>query len=192
MKRVLCILAVLAAPITAMAQETFSVTAEPRVRVITNRGEFVIELDRIRAPLTVEHFLEYVTEGHYSGTVFHRVVAGFIAQSGGYTEDLQLKDAPRSIFNESGNGLSNLRGSVAMARTGDPHSANSQFYVNLGDNLDLNPRPSRWGYAVFGKVVEGMDVVDQIGHTATGAGGEFDRAVPSEPIIIQNMVLQSE
>jgi cyclophilin family peptidyl-prolyl cis-trans isomerase len=192
MKRVLSILAVLAAPITAIAQETFDVTAEPRVRVVTNRGEFVIELDRIRAPLTVEHFLEYVTAGHYSGTVFHRVVAGFIAQTGGYTADLSLKDAPRSVFNESGNGLSNLRGSVAMARTGDPHSANSQFYVNLADNLDLNPRPSRWGYAVFGKVVEGMDVVDEIGHTATGAGGEFDRAVPVDAIIIQNMVLQSE
>ena len=183
------ILALLLLPAAGLAQETFHVSNEPRVQVVTNVGEFVIELDRIRAPLTVENFLQYVNENHYAGTVFHRVVAGFIAQGGGYTPELKLKDAPHKVFNEAGNGLSNLRGTVGMARSNEPHSADAQFYVNLADNLDLNPRPTRWGYAVFGKVVEGMEVVDQIGHTATGAGGEFDRSVPVAPIVIQRMVL---
>jgi len=185
-------LALLLLPAGAFGQETFHVNNEPRVRVVTNVGEFVIELDRIRAPLTVENFLQYLNEGHYAGTIFHRVVAGFIAQGGGYTPDVQLREAPRKIVNESGNGLSNLRGTVGMARSNEPHSADSQFYINLADNLDLNPRPTRWGYAVFGKVVEGMEVVDQIGHTATGAGGEFDRSVPVEPIIIERMVLLTD
>jgi len=185
-------LALLLLPAAAFGQEIFHVNNEPRVRVVTNVGEFVIELDRIRAPLTVENFLQYVNEGHYAGTVFHRVVAGFIAQGGGYTADLQLREAPRKIVNESGNGLSNLRGTVGMARSNEPHSADSQFYINLADNLDLNPRPTRWGYAVFGEVVEGMEVVDQIGHTATGAGGEFDRSVPVEPITIERMVLLTD
>src|SRR5690606_1643301 len=121
-----------------------------RVRVTTNVGSFVIELDAGRAPLTVAHFLQYVEEGHFAGTVFHRVVQGFVAQGGGYTEDLELKPAERTVPNESGNGLSNLRGTVGIARTSDPHSGTTQFYINLADNLDLNPRPTRWGYAVFG------------------------------------------
>lgn len=186
------ILALLLLPVAGFGQETFHVNNEPRVRVITNVGDFVIELDRIRAPLTVENFLQYVNEGHYAGTVFHRVVAGFIAQGGGYTPDLELKEASHKVVNESGNGLSNLRGTVGMARSTEPHSADSQFYINLADNLDLNPRPTRWGYAVFGKIVEGMEVVDQIGHTATGAGGEFERSVPAAPIIIQRMVLLAD
>lgn len=176
-------------PLAALAQETFAVSKEPRVRIVTSVGEFVVELDRVRAPLTVDNFLKYVTEGHYAGTIFHRVIAGFMAQGGGYTIDMKPKPAEREVANESGNGLSNLRGTIAMARTTEPHSANSQFYINLVDNLDLNPRPTRWGYAVFGKVVEGMEVVDRIGHTATGAGGEFDRNVPVEPIVIENMIL---
>lgn len=182
------VLALLAGP-SAFAQEEFEVSGAPLVRVDTTLGSFVIELDRLRAPLTVENFLEYVNEGHYPGTVFHRVVAGFIAQAGGYTSDLELKPAERMVFNESGNGLSNLRGTVGMARANEAHSGTSQFYVNLADNLDLNPRPTRWGYAVFGKVVEGMDVVDQIGHKPTGAGGPFDRNVPVDPIEIENIVL---
>lgn len=187
--RQLVLIASLLAGAAAVAQEEFEVSNEPRVRVETTLGDFVIELDRVRAPLTVEHFLQYVNEGHYPGTVFHRVVAGFIAQAGGYTEDLELKPAERTVFNESGNGLSNLRGTVGMARTNDAHSGTSQFYINLADNLDLNPRPTRWGYAVFGTVVEGMDIVDQIGHKPTGSGGVFDRNVPVEPIEIENIVL---
>lgn len=171
------------APAAAEAQQA------PRVRVTTTLGEFVIELERARAPLTVEHFLEYVEDGHYEGTVFHRVVQGFVAQGGGYTADLELKDAPRTVANESGNGLSNLRGTVGMARSNEPHSASSQFYVNLADNLDLNPRPTRWGYAVFGRVVEGMETVDEIGHRPTGAGGPFSRNVPVEPIVIESVEL---
>ncbi len=166
--------------------------AAQTVRVNTTLGSFVIALEPDRAPLTVEHFLSYVDEGHYTGTIFHRVVHGFVAQGGGYTEDLAEKPAPRTAVNESGNGLSNLRGSVGMARTNDPHSATSQFYINLADNLDLNPRPTRWGYAVFGTVIEGMDIVDEIGHRPTGAGGAFTRDVPIDPIVIESIELIEE
>jgi peptidyl-prolyl cis-trans isomerase A (cyclophilin A) len=164
----------------------------PRVKVHTTAGDFVIELDRVRAPLTVEAFLKYVKAGFYSGVIFHRVVAGFIAQTGGYTADLQLKPTTGNVPNESGNGLSNLRGTVGFARSTEPHSGTSQFYINLADNLDLNPRPTRWGYAVFGKVTEGMEVVDDIGHRPTGPSGPFDRNVPIEPITIQSIDILSE
>ena len=189
MRTLIILSALLAAPFGAAAQETFAVANAPRVRVVTTVGEFVIELDRVRAPLTVEAFLRHVTSGFYAGTIFHRVVPGFLAQSGGYTVDLALKPTEGSVVNESGNGLSNLRGSVGLARTNEPHSGTTQFYINLADNLDLNPRPTRWGYAVFGKVVEGMEVVDEIGHVPTDAGGEFDRNVPVEPIVIERVVL---
>jgi peptidyl-prolyl cis-trans isomerase A (cyclophilin A) len=162
-------------------------TASPRVRVITNAGNFVIELDRNRAPRTVDAVLKYVKEGFYSGVIFHRVVAGFIAQTGGYTADMQPKVVTENVINESGNGLSNLRGTVGFARTNDPHSGTSQFYVNLADNIDLNPRPTRWGYAVFGKVIEGMEVVDDIGHRPTAGGGPFTANVPVEPIVIERI-----
>jgi cyclophilin family peptidyl-prolyl cis-trans isomerase len=176
-------------PSLCAAQETSAVAAAPRVRVVTTAGSFVIELDPNRAPKTVEAFLKYVKSGFYSGSAFHRVVAGFIAQAGGYTKDLEPKPVTENIFNESGNGLSNLRGTVALARSTDPHSATSQFYVNLADNIDLNPRPTRWGYAVFGKVVEGMEVVDDIGHRPTAGGGPFERNVPVEPILIERIDL---
>jgi len=189
MKKTLAALVLIAANSGLAAQEAFEVDSQPRVRVETSAGDFVIQLDRIRAPLTVDHFLEYVTEGHYPGLIFHRVVTGFIAQGGGYTPELEQRPAERTIVNESGNGLGNVRGTVAMARTSEPHSGSSQFYINLVDNQQsLNPRPSRWGYAVFGEVVEGMEVVDSIGHTATGAGGSFERSVPVEPIIIERIV----
>ncbi len=158
----------------------------PRVRFNTTLGSFVIELDAERAPLTAKHFLEIVRSGHYSGTIFHRVVAGFLAQGGGYDPKLQLKPAPATVFNESGNGLSNTRGTVGMARTGDPHSADAQFYVNLVDNTMLDPQPSRWGYTVFGRIVEGMTTVDEIGNVGTGGGGEFKEHVPLKPIVIEN------
>ena len=161
----------------------------PRIRVVTTAGNFVIELDRNRAPRTVDAVLKYVKEGFYSGVIFHHVVAGFIAQTGGYTPDLQPKAVTENVINESGNGLSNLRGTVGFARTNDPHSGTSQFYVNLADNIDLNPRPTRWGYAVFGKVIEGMEVVDDIGHRPTGGGGPFTANVPVEPIIIERVEL---
>ena len=179
-------------PVIVAAQETPASTSNPRVRVMTTLGDFVLELDSARAPFTVDNFLLYVEEGHYEGTVFHRVIQGFVAQAGGYTEDLQLKSMERSVINESGNGLSNMRGTVGLARTNDPHSGNAQFYINLADNLDLNPRPTRWGYAVFGMVVEGMEVVDEIGHRPTGSQGPFERNVPATAILIEQIEILTE
>ena len=169
----------------------------PLVRVDTSAGSFTLELDRDRAPLSVSNFLQYVDNGHYADTIFHRVIGSFVAQGGGYTvvlgEDgartINKKEAGETIPNESGNGLSNRRGTVAMARTGDPHSADAQFYINLADNLSLDPKPTRWGYTVFGKVVEGMDIIDDIGHSATGPGGTFTNDVPVEDIVIDKMTL---
>ena len=186
------ILSLMLVPVLSQSQETFQLATEPQVRVFTTVGSFVIKLDRARAPLTVDAFLGYVTSGFYAGTIFHRVVQGFVAQAGGYTLDMQPKPTTATIVNESGNGLSNLRGTVGFARTNEPHSGTSQFYINLADNLDLNPRPTRWGYTVFGTVVEGMDVVDEIGHRPTGAGGPFDRSVPVEPITIERIELLRE
>lgn len=176
----------------ANAQEEEIVSTDPRVNIVTSAGSFVIELDVDRAPLTVENFLAYAREGHYDGTVFHRVIQGFVAQAGGYTGDFQLKPTERMVVNEAGNGLSNLRGTVGLARTSDPHSGNSQFYINLVDNLDLNPRPTRWGYAVFGTVVEGMEVVDEIGHVPTGANATFERNVPVQNIVIERVEVIGE
>jgi cyclophilin family peptidyl-prolyl cis-trans isomerase len=186
------LLATLLLPLATLAQDPIQVTVTPRVRVVTTKGDFVIELDRARAPLTVEAFLGNVASGFYANTVFHRVIGNFVAQGGGYTPDLELKPTDIKIFNESGNGLSNLRGTVGLARANDPHSGSGQFYVNLADNLDLNPRPTRWGYAVFGKVVEGMEVVDSIGQVPTGAGGNLQGNVPVTPIVIESMVLLTD
>lgn len=187
------LLCLLLAPTFATTQESGATTAgATRVRVQTSIGSFVIELDRGRAPLTVDAFLKYARQGFYSGLIFHRVVAGFIVQGGGYTPDLTLKATLGNVPNESGNGLSNLRGTVGFARANEPHSGTSQFYINLADNLDLNPRPTRWGYAVFGKVVQGMEVVDDIGHRPTGPSGPFDRNVPLEPITIERMEIVGE
>jgi len=166
------------------AQETI---VNPQVEVQTNLGSFVIELDMRRAPLTVENFLGYVRSGHYEGTLFHRVIQGFIAQAGGYDSNFALKESEQSVANESGNGLVNLRGTVGLARTNDPHSGNAQFYINLSSNNTLDPNPARWGYAVFGRIAKGMEVVDAIGHRGTGPGGPFPRDVPSEPIIIEKI-----
>ena len=179
-------------PLIAGAQDIPANSGNPRVQITTTLGSFVMELNPERAPQTVEHFLQYVEEGHYVGTIFHRVIQGFIAQTGGFTENLQPKTMERSVSNESGNGLSNLRGTVGLARTNEPHSGNAQFYVNLADNLDLNPRPTRWGYTVFGTVVEGMEVVDEIGHRPTGAQGPFDRNVPAVAILIEQAEVITE
>jgi cyclophilin family peptidyl-prolyl cis-trans isomerase len=180
------------APAIAGAQEISADSSNSRVEVVTNLGSFVIELNRDRAPFTVENFLAYVTEGHYEDTIFHRVILGFVAQAGGYSESMQLKPVERSTVNESGNGLSNMRGTVGLARTADPHSGNAQFYINLADNLDLNPRPTRWGYTVFGTVVSGMEVVDEIGHRPTGASGSFERNVPVDVIVIERIEVLTE
>lgn len=158
-----------------------------RVRVQTTLGSFVIELEAARAPLTVANFLEYVRAGQYDGTIFHRVINNFVAQAGGYDEKRVEKPTRAPIPNESGNGLSNRRGTVGLARTGDPHSGTAQFYVNLNDNAALDPQPSRWGYAVFGKVVEGINVLDDIGAVATGTIAPFDKDVPLKAVVIQKV-----
>ncbi len=129
-------------------------------------------------------------EGYYSGTLFHRVIANFVIQGGGHdATDYKLKPVHDSIFNESGNGLQNKRGTVGLARSDPAHSGNAQFYVNLVDNPDLDPLPTRWGYAVFGKIVEGMDVIDRIGVTPTGASGPFKSDAPLKPVVIEKIVL---
>ena len=162
----------------------------PRIRIETSAGDFFVELDRDRAPLTVENFLQYMEEGFYDGTIFHRVVNSFVIQGGGFDVDLKPKQTYPPIPNESGNGRSNERLTIAMARTGDPHTADSQFFINLADNDALNPKPTRWGYTVFGQVVEGSDVVDDIGHRATRAQDQFAN-LPTEVIIIEKISLVS-
>jgi cyclophilin family peptidyl-prolyl cis-trans isomerase len=161
----------------------------PEVRVTTNMGSFVIELRPDRAPLTVADFLRYVRAGFYNNTLFHRVVANFVIQGGGHdaTPPYALKPTYPPIDNESGNGLQNKRGAVGLARAADPDTGNSQFYINLVDNPELDPLPTRWGYAVFGKVVQGMDVVDRIGVVPTGAFGPFKADAPLKPVIIQSI-----
>jgi cyclophilin family peptidyl-prolyl cis-trans isomerase len=159
----------------------------PKVALETSKGKIVLELDAERAPKSVENFLAYVRAGHYDGTVFHRVIAGFMIQGGGFDEKMSQRGTRPSIENEADNGLKNKRGTVAMARTNDPHSASAQFFVNTVDNgfLDHQSKDARgWGYAVFGRVVEGMDVVDAIAKVATGNRGPF-QDVPLEAVVIR-------
>ena len=163
-----------------------------QVRVTTNLGAFVIEVLDERAPITSANFLRYVREGFYSNTLLHRVVANFVIQGGGHDATTQqLKPTHENIANESGNGLQNKRGTVGMARGGSPHSSNAQFYVNLVDNPDLDPVPTRWGYTVFGRVVQGMDVIEHIGETPTGTVGPFKSDSPLKPVIIEKMEIIS-
>ena len=165
--------------------------SNPEVRVTTNMGSFVIELRPDRAPLTVADFLRYVQEGFYTNTLFHRVVANFVVQGGGHnaTAPYALKATYPAIDNESGNGLQNKRGAVGLARAAGAHTGNAQFYVNLVDNPELDPLPTRWGYAVFGQIVEGMDVVDRIGVVPTGTFGPFKADAPLKPVIIQSVAV---
>jgi peptidyl-prolyl cis-trans isomerase A (cyclophilin A)/peptidyl-prolyl cis-trans isomerase B (cyclophilin B) len=161
--------------------------AAPQVKVVTSMGNFTIELNPERAPLTVAHFLKYVDQGQYTGTIFHRVIPNFVIQGGGYDADYKIKPAPVKVVNESGNGLNNQRGTVGMARSQEPHSSDCQFYINLYDNEALDPNKTRWGYAVFGKVVDGMDVVDRIGNVPTGARGNFKEDAPLQPVVIERI-----
>jgi peptidyl-prolyl cis-trans isomerase A (cyclophilin A)/peptidyl-prolyl cis-trans isomerase B (cyclophilin B) len=178
----------LAAALLVLSITPALAASAPRVRVTTSMGQFVIELAPERAPLTVANFLRYVRDGHYTDTLIHRVVGNFVIQGGGYAASaMQLKPSHDPVFNESGNGLQNKRGAVGLARSDSPHSGNAQFYVDIADNPDLDPVATRWGYAVFGHVVEGMDVVDRIGAVATGSGGPFKSDAPLKPIIIQKI-----
>jgi peptidyl-prolyl cis-trans isomerase A (cyclophilin A) len=137
-------------------------TLYPQVELDTSMGKIVVELDRTRAPLTVDNFLTYVVKGEYDNTIFHRVIAEFVVQGGGLTTKLEERPSLEPVVNESGNGLSNSLGTIAMARDNDPHSATRQFYFNLGDNKKLDPSKRRWGYTVFGEVTQGMDVLEAI------------------------------
>ena len=159
----------------------------PRVTLQTNLGKFVITLDAEKAPKTVENFLTYVKEGFYDGTVFHRVIDGFMIQGGGFEPGMKQKQTHAPVENEANNGLKNNRYTVAMARTSDPHSATAQFFVNVADNDFLNfssPTPSGWGYTVFGTVTEGTDIIDKMRGVKTGNRG-FHQNVPAEDIVIE-------
>ena len=160
---------------------------ETRVTLNTNLGDIVIELYNTRAPISVANFVAYVNSGHYKGTIFHRVIPGFMAQGGGFTYALRQKPGLPPILNEADNGLKNKRGTLAMARTNDPHSASTQFFINLANNGFLDHRSKDmkgWGYAVFGKVVKGMDVVDKMARIPTRGRGQFRSDVPTETIEI--------
>lgn len=158
----------------------------PRVKMETSKGTIVLELYPAEAPKTVDNFLGYVERGFYDGTIFHRVIPGFVIQGGGFTSDYERKPTRAPVTNESDNGLDNERGTISMARTRDPHSATTQFFINLSDNDNLNHQGSQWGYAVFGKVVEGMDVVDAIAAVETGAAGPFRSDAPRQPVVIES------
>ena len=168
------------------------------VEVTTSAGSFTLQLDGKAAPLTVAHFLKNVDSGFYVGTVFHRIIPGFMIQGGGYDEDFNLRETAESIPNESGNGLANLRSTIAMARTQDPHSAGTQFFINVVNNVADDPNTAnldpvkhttqgRWGYTVFGYVIEGMDVVDLIAQYETEPNGPGGAPAPIIPVIIENM-----
>jgi len=159
------------------------------IKLNTNHGTIVLELDAAKAPNTVANFLQYAKDGYYDGTIFHRVINGFMIQGGGMEPGMKEKQTRASIQNEANNGLTNARGTVAMARTPDPHSASAQFFINLADNDFLNFRaetPDGWGYCVFGKVTEGMDVVDKIKGVDTGNKGHH-QDVPVEDVVIESV-----
>lgn len=164
--------------------------ADPVVAVTTNHGTFTIKLDPAKAPKSVENFLRYVDAKHYDGTVFHRVIPTFMIQGGGFDQKLEKKPVQAPIQNEADNGLKNTRGTVAMARTNDPHSATSQFFVNVTDNAFLDHQTKSgpgWGYTVFGAVVDGMDTVDKIKAVKTGEMGPFSKDAPQQLVIISSV-----
>ena len=171
----------------AAAAEAPARAGSPKVQVVTSLGNFTIELNEERAPLTVASFLKYVDDGQYTNTIFHRVITNFVIQGGGFDNKLSLRPATRKTVNESGNGLVNARGTVGLARTSEPHGGDCQFYINLNDNSPLDPSPARWGYAVFGKVVQGMDVVDRIGVVPTGKVGPFKEDAPLTNVVIERI-----
>ena len=172
---------------------TCALADNPKVLIQTNKGAITLELYPDKAPVTVENFLTYVDEGFYDGTIFHRVIPGFMIQGGGFGQDMTQKVTHDPIKNEADNGLKNERGTIAMARTSDPDSATAQFFINHKDNDFLNFRSKDtrgWGYAVFGRVTDGMDVVDEIAATPTGPGGPFPKDVPQETIVIEKISRQ--
>lgn len=178
---------VLTCLLLAILGNTAMSESNPKVQLETSKGNIVIELNAEKAPMSVENFITYVNSGHYDGTIFHRVIPSFMIQGGGFDVDMKQKPTNETIQNEANNGLKNVKGSIAMARTSAPHSATAQFFINVADNAFLDftsESPQGWGYAVFGQVTEGLDIVSTIEEVATGNhGGHQD--VPLEPIIIQ-------
>jgi peptidyl-prolyl cis-trans isomerase B (cyclophilin B) len=186
----------IAAAALAAAFALPALAANPQVEFDTTAGKFRVELYPDAAPKTVANFLDYVKAKHFDGTQFHRVIAGFMVQGGGFTTDFMQKPTKPPVANEaeqsSKAGLQNVPGTLAMARTGDPHSATAQFFINVADNKFLNfrsPDPQGYGYTVFGKVVEGMDVVDKIAKAPTGAGGPFPKDVPVQKVIVTKAIV---
>lgn len=178
-----------ASAITALLLSTIVIAAGPQVELKTSAGTIVIELYSDKAPKTVENFLQYAKDGFYDGTIFHRVIPGFMIQGGGFNADFRQKPTRAPIRNEAENGLKNTAGTIAMARTSDPHSATSQFFINVADTRDLDfryPTEQGYGYCVFGKVVKGMDVVERIAKVPTGPGPAPHRDVPLKPIVIES------
>lgn len=186
MKKLLCVM------IACLGINTTAQTAPAKIQVslMTSKGEMIVELDSAKAPLTVSNFLSYVNSGYYEGTIFHRVIKGFMIQGGGLTPDMNLKKTNDPVQNEANNRLSNRRGTIAMARTNDPNSATSQFFINVVDNYNLdfkNTSVMGWGYCVFGKVIKGIAVADAIAAVQTGSGD-----IPVTPIVITKVsVLQT-
>lgn len=175
-----------------MMISTTIMAAQPEIRINTNLGPIILELYPEKAPRTVENFLGYVNEGFYNGTIFHRVIANFMIQGGGFDQTLKQKPTKQPIENEAANGLKNEIGTIAMARTSDPHSATAQFFINVANNAFLNhtaPTMQGYGYTVFGKVIEGMDVVNKIATTPTGPQGIFASDVPKSRIVIESIEL---
>ena len=160
------------------------VPAHPYIKFETTEGDIILELDGRRAPITVANFLALVEGGYYDGTIFHRVIPKFMIQGGGYTPGPNLKEPSDHIVNESGNGLRNLRGTIAMARSTEPHTAKAQFFINVENNNSLNPEKDPWGFTVFGVVIEGLEIVDLIANVRTGPRGELSGDVPNVPIVI--------
>ncbi len=188
-----CSILVLAAPLAAAAQSQHSCAAllkgnaPMKVKLTTSMGSIVLQLDKEKAPVTVENFAKYVDSGHYNGTIFHRVIDGFMIQGGGFDKDMRQKPTQAPIKNEAQNGLKNDKYTIAMARTPDPNSASAQFFINVKDNDFLNftaPTAQGWGYAVFGKVVEGQDTVDKIAKVPTGNRGGHQN-VPTQAVVIE-------
>jgi cyclophilin family peptidyl-prolyl cis-trans isomerase len=176
----------------ALSASLTASAAGPQVEVKTSLGVIVIELDAEKAPATVENFVQYVKDRHYDGTVFHRVIPGFMIQGGGFDADFKQKATRKPVKNEAANGLKNDVGTIAMARTADPHSATAQFFINVADNASLNfrfPTPEGYGYTVFGKVTKGMDVVQRIVKVQTGPGPAPHRDVPVKPVVIESAKL---
>jgi cyclophilin family peptidyl-prolyl cis-trans isomerase len=180
------------AMLIAGAMLSIAAFAAPTVEMQTSQGTILIELDSEKSPKTVQNFLQYTRDGYYNDTIFHRVIDGFMIQGGGFTKNMNEKQTGSAIQNEAKNGLKNLRGTIAMARRGDPHSATAQFFINHKDNAMLDyPGQDGWGYAVFGKVVKGLDVVDKIAKVPTGNRG-MHQNVPVEPVVIQSVKVVSD